>query len=217
MDLASLRTVELYRPWRSRLVGIAAAGATVAASWAAFEQTPTRLPAWEATLFTSVNSWPDSLRPVLWPVMQLGNFWMTAIGAGGAYLVWRRPAPAITAAGSTLGAWAVAKVVKNMADRGRPSDLLAPVHIREDGINGLGFVSGHAAVAFALATALSPWLPRPLRVVAFGLATAVGASRLYVGAHLPLDIVGGGAIGVMCGLTMHLVIGCPAPTPAGRT
>jgi len=212
MDLQSRRTVDLYRPWRSRLIGITAGGAALAASWAAFETHPTRVPSLEAQLFTAVNGWPDALRPALWPIMQLGNFWITAIGAGGAYLVWRRPAPAITAAGSTLSAWALAKVVKDVAHRGRPNDLLDPVQIRENGINGLGFVSGHAAVAFALATALSPWLQRPARPVAFALAATVGLSRLYVGAHLPLDIVGGGAIGVMCGLTMHVVVGCPAKT-----
>jgi undecaprenyl-diphosphatase len=71
---------------------------------------------------------------------------------------------------------------------------------------GLGFPSGHSAVAFTLASVVAPELPVPLRPAVFGWAAVVGWSRLYVGAHLPLDVLGGAAIGVSIGTAARLVV-----------
>jgi glycosyltransferase 2 family protein len=60
--------------------------------------------------------------------------------------------------------------VKDLVGRGRPADLLAGVEGRESGIHGAGYVSGHTAVAFALATMVAPLFPSGWRWVPFGLA-----------------------------------------------
>ena len=84
--------------------------------------------------------------------------------------------------------------IKDQVGRGRPVDLLDNVHLRGHHDSGLGFVSGHAAVAVAIATLIVPYLPRRVRWVALVVAALVCVSRLYVGAHLPLDVVGGAAL-----------------------
>ncbi len=68
--------------------------------------------------------------------------------------------------------------------------------IRGTAALGRGFVSGHAAVVTALVVVAWPWLNRPGRVACAVLAAAVCLSRVYVGAHLPLDVVGGAALGL---------------------
>jgi undecaprenyl-diphosphatase len=143
--------------------------------------------------------------------MQLGNFWVWLVASVIAYAVWRRPAPAVTITIATLGAWALAKVVKDVVVRSRPAGYLSDVHLRGAAASGFGFVSGHASVAFALATALAPWLVRRWRIaVAYLVAALVALARVFVGAHLPLDVVGGAAIGVACGCAAQLIVGTPA-------
>jgi undecaprenyl-diphosphatase len=80
------------------------------------------------------------------------------------------------------------------------------VHVHGAASHGLGFVSGHAAVAAALATVLFLHLGARLRWVAVGAAAVVGLARVYVGAHLPLDVVGGAGLGVASGAVARLLL-----------
>jgi undecaprenyl-diphosphatase len=57
-------------------------------------------------------------------------------------------------------------------------------------------VSGHAGIAVAIGMALYPELGPVGRVVTAAAAPTVGLCRIYVGAHLPLDVLGGAALGL---------------------
>ena len=71
------------------------------------------------------------------------------------------------------------------------------MHIREGITGDLGWVSGHMAVATTLAFVGSEAVPRWARPVLFAVAAITGAGRMYVGAHLPHDVVGGAGLGMM--------------------
>jgi membrane-associated phospholipid phosphatase len=71
---------------------------------------------------------------------------------------------------------------------------------------GLSFVSGHAIITFAIAGLLALVLPRRWAVVAFVLATLNAVARVYLGAHNPLDVVGGAAIGLAIAAVIDLVL-----------
>jgi undecaprenyl-diphosphatase len=60
------------------------------------------------------------------------------------------------------------------------------------------FPSGHTASSFAAATALAFFYPRAAPL-AYGLATAVGVSRVHLGVHFPSDAAVGGVIGIGIG------------------
>ena len=64
--------------------------------------------------------------------------------------------------------------------------------------DAFSFPSGHTAAASAVAIALAGqgWLGR----FHLGLAFAIAISRVYLGAHYPLDIAAGGALGLIAGL-----------------
>jgi membrane-associated phospholipid phosphatase len=150
----------------------------------------------EQEAFRLVNNLPDGLYRPVWPVMQLGALAAAPATAGVALAAGNRPLAFRLLAGGSA-AWVAAKVVKRVVRRGRPVALLAGVHTRGPEATGLGYLSGHAAVAAALTGAAWPALgPRGRRAVV-ALASAVGISRIYVGAHLPLDVAGGAALGLL--------------------
>jgi undecaprenyl-diphosphatase len=70
-------------------------------------------------------------------------------------------------------------------------------------------VSGHAIIAFGIATLVHPYLHRPWRIAVWTLAALACIGRVYVGAHLPLDVVGGAAAGIALGFLIGLITGVP--------
>jgi len=187
------------------LVGglVAAAGALAAYHGHVF--------ALEANLFRLVNQLPNALGGPLLVVMQLGALAAVPVAAAVA-LAARRPRLARDLALSGGLAWVLAKAVKAVVDRARP---VALVHgVVERAVNtGLGYPSGHVAVAAALATAAGPWLPRPARRATWWMVWLVALGRMYAGAHLPLDVVGGAALGWAVAAAAHLAVGAPGGLP----
>jgi undecaprenyl-diphosphatase len=177
------------------------AGVLLAATLPTRRERPPRL---ELACFEAVNDLPDALYPPLWPLMQFGALAAVPVTAA---VVWQRGdhgrAGRLLVAGTAT--WALAKGVKRLVRRGRPV-AVGPVNVRGHAQSGDGFVSGHAAVSVALAAGAMRSFPRldPLLAV---LASTVGLSRMYVGAHLPLDVLGGAALGLIVDGTIELLWG----------
>jgi membrane-associated phospholipid phosphatase len=164
----------------------------------------------EADVFVVLNSTTVLPFAVVWPFMQLGNFVVVPVAAAVA-AVCRRWRLAFGMLVGGVAVYVLAKVVKGEVVRGRPAVLLDDVVIRGAESLGRGYPSGHAAVATLLAVLAWPWLGRRGRVLVAAGATAVCLSRVYVGAHLPLDVVGGAALGLTLAGLLRLVLGRPGP------
>jgi membrane-associated phospholipid phosphatase/tRNA A-37 threonylcarbamoyl transferase component Bud32 len=169
----------------------------------------------EAALFRVVNelALPGWTWPGVWLVMQLGVIGAVPLVAVLA-LVTRRLRLALDAVLAAGSIYLIAKLVKEFVQRGRPQTLLDNVNILGEPARGLGYVSGHSAVAVALATVASPYLGRRARRVAWVLAGCVCLARMYVGSHLPFDVVGGAALGWAAGSLVLFVLGAPDPRPS---
>jgi membrane-associated phospholipid phosphatase len=173
----------------------------------------------EERVFRDVN---DGIRfPwfAVWTVMQLGSVGVIPLVVGAALLA-RRPRLAATAAVAGTIAYVMGKVVRHIVPRPRPERLLAGVIIRGSPALGSGYLSGHTALAVAMAVVLTPYLGRGGRWAVWVLAVLVGFGRMYSGAHLPLDVVGGAALGLATGGAVSLVGGriraarrAPSPAP----
>lgn len=167
----------------------------------------------EARTFEAINKLPDALFWPMWAVMQLGNLFAVPVVALGAmyFRRWRLAAGLLVAG---VACWILGKVVKDFVGRGRPGALLEDVILRRSHAGGGGYVSGHAAVVFTLATVLHPYLSRRWRIVSWTLASLVSLARIYVGAHLPLDCIGGAALGCAIGLLVLLALRVTGTRPA---
>lgn len=162
-----------------------------------------RVGPWEARAFRAVNGLPDSWQLPAWIVMQLGTFGAVPASAATAWLAGDGELAGRLLVSGT-GAWGLSKVVKQIVRRPRPAALLPGTRRRGREAAGLGYLSGHAAVAVALgATAISRLSPVGRGFVRSAIPL-VGLTRVYVGAHLPLDIVGGAAMGLAVAATVDL-------------
>ncbi len=164
----------------------------------------------EAAAFRAVNGLPDSLYPPAWAVMQLGALGAAPAAAGTAWLAGDRELAGRLLASGTA-AWALSKVVKRIVRRPRPAKLIPGTRRRGPDAAGLGYLSGHAGVAVGLGAAALPRLGKAGSALILSAVPVVGLTRIYVGAHLPLDVIGGAALGVVIDAAISLVIADPRP------
>ncbi len=178
------------------LIGIAVLGIT----WVA--ALPDNINALEEQTFRAINDLPNWIEYPGWPVMQLGAILAVPVVVAVCLALsreWRVPAR-IALAGTT--AWLVAKVIKEVVDRGRPEAFFNDINLRP-AWDGLGFPSGHTAVAFAVAVILGSTLGRRWRTAIWGIAVMAGLLRIYTAAHLPLDVIGGWGLGIVVGSSVE--------------
>jgi undecaprenyl-diphosphatase len=197
----------VVRTWRDAVLAAVGAGLLILTAIPIHQHS---ISAAETHVFRAINDHTVLPFVVVWPVMQLGNFFVVPVAAVVSALFRRwRLAFAMLAAGAAT--YFLAKVVKGIVERGRPADLLDDVTIRGAAALGRGYVSGHAAVVTLLVVLAWPYLDGRWRWVTVGAAVFVCLSRVYVAAHLPLDVLGGAALGLTVGGITRLVFGRPPP------
>jgi glycosyltransferase 2 family protein len=184
------------------VIGVAVAIAVLIATGLHVDGNHVSVP--EEDVFRILNGLPDFLYWPAWAIMQFGN--LIAVPAVAiAALVFRRYRLVIACALVGVGKWYTSRLLKDVFLRERPASVLSDVVLRDAPATGQAFVSGHAVIAVGLAVVLHPYLGRKGRIVLWAAAALVCVARVYVGAHLPLDVVGGAAAGWAIGSIAHLL------------
>ena len=166
---------------------------------------------WDESLFRFLNDVPPAGASVLSPLSHLflpaGIVIVLVLAAACVVAISRSIMPVAAVAVAAGAAWALANLAKAMADRPRPYEVIAGALLRQQPAHGTSFPSSHTAITVAVVIALLPFLPRAMAGVVIAYAVLVGWSRVYLGVHYPLDILGGAGIGIAVGGVTMLALG----------
>ena len=159
----------------------------------------------ERAAFHAINGLPAWLYQPMLLFQYLGVLAMPLIVAVGAlaFRRWRLAAALVLVVPLKL---ALERVVKLLVQRERPGTTVPDAILRGVHPAGLSFVSGHAIITFAIAGLLALVLPRRWAVLGFVLAALNAVARVYLGAHNPLDVLGGAAVGLAIAAALDLVL-----------
>ena len=149
-------------------------------------------------------------RPVrLWMVSSSrgGDGWLW--GLLGASVLWaggeRRYEVLATTAAAVVAAVALFTLVKRVAVRSRPCDLIPFASFAKLPPDRFSFPSGHSVTAFAVTVPLALFYPSYM-VWLLLCATSVATSRVVLGMHFVSDVVAGSVMGAGIGYAAYSLV-----------
>ncbi len=151
---------------------------------------------WESAFMTRLMKGLTRLGdPATWIVLGLA---LGLSGGQGPRYAW------LLGLGSTF-AVASSQVLKRLACRARPDCGIGGFAALAENPDAFSFPSGHTAAAFAIAVALSGE-GSGLGALTLVLALGIALSRIYLGAHYPLDVAAGVLVGALSGLVAGALV-----------
>lgn len=155
-----------------------------------------RVRRWESALLTRVMKTLTHLGDTsTWVVVGL------ALGLSGG------PGPryaALLGLGAAVAVLA-SQFLKRLCCRTRPSCAMGDFAALAENPDAFSFPSGHTAAAFGIAVALSGE-GSGLGALTLALASGIAVSRVYLGAHYPLDVGAGALLGTVSGVLARLIV-----------
>lgn len=161
---------------------------------AVFASNGEEMSALETSIFQAIYGLPEFLHPFFLAITQLGSIYTLGVLLV-LYLAKQHYHVVLRLLMTGALAYMLSGVAKDLWGRARPYELLTDVVSLDYFVRGPGFPSGHMALAVALALTIGHYLPKKYHWVVPIWIVGVGLSRMYLGVHAPLDIVGGFAIG----------------------
>lgn len=152
------------------------------------------MPDWEIWLFHTIYGWPDALRPLFIFVTQFGSIYVLGLLLI-FYMFHKKYHAVLRILLVGMLAYLLSGFAKDIWGRARPHEILIGIINKDYIVRGPGFPSGHVALAVALALSIGHYLPKKYHWIIYVWIIGVALSRIYLGIHAPLDIVGGFAIG----------------------
>lgn len=170
----------------------------------------------ERSVFEAINGLQGSLEPPMRLAQFLGVLVVGPIVTIAA-LVLRRWRLGLAALLVTLGKLGAERTVWHFVGRQRPG-VTEPNAVVRGGTatSGVAFVSGHVILVTALALVITPYLRGAWRFAPWVVVAIVAFARIYLGAHNPLDVIGGIGLGITVGCAANLMVAVPLRPRAER-
>lgn len=176
----------------------------------------------DLVLFQWLNSWAG-VRPLwdtliifravyLWYIMMLGVMLFVAVSLIPRFRVFLKvniELLFLALVSAFTARFLVAELIRFFYYRPRPYLVLENVRVLQHQLfggmadNG-SFPSGHASLAFAVATTVAFYYPKT-SLLFFAAALSIGLGRVSAGVHWPSDILGGAILGIGTAWATHLV------------
>lgn len=160
----------------------------------------------ETYVFRFFNELPSFLTPIVMLISLFGTIGFVLV-ATFISLLRRHYAHALKFLLAGVMAWLIVKWLKTYALRARPSEILPNVRLREKLDSVIGYPSGHAAVVTALGVVAYMYVPKKYHRIITIIIIAVCISRLFLGMHLPMDVIGGFGVGLAIASVLNFAFG----------
>jgi undecaprenyl-diphosphatase len=192
----------------------------VSALRAAFEREVwRRLLSADQALLLTVRGWESALMTRLMRTLTHLGDWASWVLIGLLFAAAGGDGPrycALLAIGASAAAVG-SQVLKRLCCRARPSSGIRGFAALAEIPDAFSFPSGHTAAAFGVAVALSGE-GGGFAALTLVLACGIALSRVYLGAHYPLDVAAGVLVGALCGVLSRLLVdGAPVVRLLGYT
>ena len=154
----------------------------------------------------NMRGYPQWLDRVMWVVTQLGNMVAACIAVVMLFLLNYQRLAFVTALGA-LTLWLLVETIKAISVRERPFLTIDKSRVIGWREKGHSFPSGHTSQIFFLTTLfIHHFQPGVIGTAAlYAVATLVGFTRIYIGAHYPRDVIAGIVLGSVWGMLAALL------------
>lgn len=159
----------------------------------------------EKDVFDFVYGWDNAFKPFFWTITQLGSIWVLLSAILVFYWQQKKNLALKLLLGGLL-TYTLTQIAKVLINRPRPYILFSEITRREDFVINLGYPSGHTALVTFFAIIIRPYLHKRWRWTVWLPVAGVAVSRIYLGVHAPLDVIGGFAIGLVVAYTIRYLL-----------